>query len=132
MHERFAFRFDPAYRRAAAVFGVKPDSAYVDVVDGSDRPETFEARYGPWVVRTPIANVVGAIPTGPYSTAKTIGPAHVSLVDGGLTFASNGDRGLCIHFRNSVPGIAPISIVRHPSLTVTVDDVEGLARALAV
>jgi hypothetical protein len=30
-----------------------------------------------------------------------------------------------------VPGVAPMSIVRHQALTVTVDDVEGLARSLA-
>jgi hypothetical protein len=81
-------------------------------------------------VKTPVANVVGVTPTGPYSALKTMGPAHVSLVDRGLTFASNRRQGLCIRFRRAVPGLAPTALVRHPALTVTVDDVDGLARAL--
>jgi hypothetical protein len=82
-------------------------------------------------VSTPVANVLSTTPTGPYATVKTIGPAHVSLRDFGLTFATNRERGLCIRFRRSVPGLAPTGWLRHPALTVTVDDVEGLARALA-
>ena len=49
----------------------------------------------------------------------------------GLTFATNGSQGLCIRFRRSVPGVAPTGLLRRPALTVTVDDVKGLARALS-
>jgi hypothetical protein len=124
---RFEFRFDPVYRVAAMAFGVHPENAYVEVAPDDDR---FTARFGPWVVETELANVVATTATGPYGVLKTIGPAHVSLSDRGLTFATNHDRGLCIRFRSEVQGLAPTSLVRHPALTVTVDDVDGLARVL--
>jgi hypothetical protein len=89
------------------------------------------AHSGPWSVSTPVENVASTAVTGPYSTLKTIGPAHVSLADLGLTFATNGERGLCIRFRRSVPGLTPTGLVRHPALTVTVDDPETLAELLA-
>jgi hypothetical protein len=90
------------------------------------------ARFGPWLVSTPVANVLATHLTGPYATVKTIGPAHLSLVDLGLTFATNHERGLCIRFRNAVPGLAPTGLIRHPALTVTVDDPDGRARVLGV
>jgi hypothetical protein len=67
---------------------------------------------------------------GPYGLVKTAGPAHLSFADRGLTFASNGDRGVCIRFREPVPGISPTRQPLHPALTVTVADVEGLHRAV--
>jgi hypothetical protein len=129
--ERFEFTFDRAHRLAALPFGVGPSSAHVEVttVDGE---RVLTARFGPWCVTTPVANVAGTTVSGPYSLVKTAGPAHVSLKDFGLTFATNGSRGLCIRFRRSVPGIAPTGLVTHPALTVTVDDPEALERALTV
>lgn len=129
--QRFEFRFDPWYRIAAIPFGVAPGSARVEVTTTPDGERVLDARFGPWHVSTPVSNVAETTVTGPYSPLKTIGPAHVSLHDLGLTFASNGERGLCIRFRRSIPGLAPTSLLRHPGLTVTVDDVDGLARALA-
>jgi hypothetical protein len=129
---RFGFRFDSWYRLAALPCGVSPSTAHVDVRSGADGERILVARFGPWQVSTPVANVLSATPTGPYATVKTIGPAHVSLRDFGLTFATNRERGLCIRFRSAVPGIAPTSLLRHPALTVTVDDPDGLARVLAV
>ena len=58
---------------------------------------------------------------------KTAGPARLGITDRGLTFASNGDRGVCINFHSPVPGIGRI---RHPELTVTVLDVDALLNAL--
>ncbi|HEU5309544.1 MAG TPA: DUF2795 domain-containing protein [Acidimicrobiia bacterium] len=127
---RFPFRFDPWYRLAALPFAVAPASAHVDVTTTADGGRVLSARFGPWCVTTPVDNVADTAVTGPYSLLKTAGPAHVSLIDFGLTFATNGARGLCIRFRRSVPGVAPTGRLRHPALTVTVDDVEGLARAL--
>ena len=51
-------------------------------------------------------------------------------LDRGLTFATNGDRGVCIKFHRSVRGIAPLGLLRHPALTVTVEDVDGLVARL--
>ncbi|HET7312213.1 MAG TPA: hypothetical protein VFJ17_12910 [Mycobacteriales bacterium] len=122
----FRFRFDPAYRAAALLFGVMPATASV-VVEGDE----LRARFGPWRVRTPLSNIAGTEVSGPYSFVKTAGPAHLSFTDRGVTFATNGERGLCIRFREPVRALDPTGRLRHPGLTVTVDDVEGLAAALA-
>jgi hypothetical protein len=123
--QRFTFRFALAYRRAAIVFGVRPDTTWVDV-----DADALHARFGPWQLRTPVTNISAVEITGPYAFLKTAGPARLSISDRGLTFASNGDRGVLISFRQPVPGIEPTGKLRHPELTVTVADVEGLASAL--
>ncbi len=128
--EHFGFRFDPWYRLAALAFGVMPSTASVTLHQSSAGERELVVRFGPWSLRTPVDNVVVTTVTGPYATIKTIGPPHVSLADLGLSFATNRDRGLCIRFRDPVPGLAPISLVRHPAVTVTVDDVDRLADAL--
>ena len=63
-------------------------------------------------------------------SSRPPGPAHLGLTDRGLTFASNGDRGVLISFHQPVGGIEPTGTLRHPALTVTVADVEGLASLL--
>jgi hypothetical protein len=93
--------------------------------------ETFEARYGPWRVRTPRSNVTGAVVTGPYARWKTAGPARFAVTDRGLTFASNRHRGVRVEFADPVPGLEPTGLLRHPELTVTVADAEGLAALLS-
>jgi hypothetical protein len=82
-------------------------------------------------VRTPVANVAGTELTGPYRRVTTIGPAHLSLSDRGLTFATNPDAGVCLRFREPAAGIDPWGRIRHPGLTVTVADPAGLAALLA-
>jgi len=82
-------------------------------------------------VTTPLANVTGAEVTGPYALLKTAGPARLAITDGGLTFATNGDRGVRIDFRTPVPGLDPLRLIRHPELTVTVEDCDRLAALLA-
>jgi hypothetical protein len=121
----FPFRFTSRYRAAGALFGVSPVRAGVTV--GAGR---LEARFGPWCLVTDLANVAGTEESGPYAWLKTIGPAHLSMADRGLTFASNPDHGLCIRFHEPVAGIEPTGRLRHPALTVTVSDVAGLARAI--
>ena len=123
--QRFTFRFAPAYRRASLVFGVRPDRAWVDV-----DADTLHARFGPWQARTALANISAVEITGPYAFLKTAGPAHLGLTDRGLTFASNGHRGVLISFHRPIAGIEPTGTLRHPALTVTVADVEGLASVL--
>ncbi len=125
MTTTFPFRFSPAYRVTAAVFGVRPASSRVEITDG-----TLTARFGPWTLQTDIANIKSCSVTGNYGRLKTMGPAHLSLVDKGLTFASNRDRGLCIQFKEPVPGIDPLHRIQHPGLTVTVTDVTGLRDSL--
>lgn len=124
MSRRFVFRFDPRLRRLGRLFGIKPETAFVDI-DGH-----LVARFGPWQVATTVDNVAGASITGPYRTAKVAGPAHLSLADRGLTFGTNAEGGVCLRFRRPVRGIDPLGLVRHPALTVTVEDCEGLLRAV--
>ena len=121
----FRFRFDPTYRRLAAPFGIRPANSVVVVTE-----HLLDARFGPWRLRSPIENVAGVERTGPFQLVKTAGPARLSFADRGLTFATNGDAGLCIRFEEPVHGIDPFRMLRHPGLTVTVEDIDGLARAL--
>ena len=121
----FEFRFQRAFRLAALPFGVRPENSLVCVAD-----DEFIAAFGPWRVRTPLSNVAGATATGDYWWPRVIGPAHLSLSDGGLTFASNPDAGVCIQFHEPIRGIEPLGLLRHGSLTVTVADVPGLVELL--
>jgi len=102
-------------------FGVRPSTARVTVSETS-----FRVRFGPWRLETSMANVTGAELTGPYSILKTGGPPHVSFADRGISFATNGDRGVCVSFATPVQGIGPIGSLRHPAATVTVEECEAL------
>lgn len=122
----YDFRFTPAYAAAGLPFGITPRTAFVEL-DGAD----LLVRFGLWRVRTPRGNVAGTSRTGPYSFVRTAGPAHLSFADRGMTCATNGDVGLCIMFREPVRGLDPTgALLRHPGLTVTVTDLDGLAAAL--
>jgi len=123
--ERFDFSFAPEYRVTARVFGIRPATAWVDV-----STERLEARFGPWRVSTPISNVVRAAVTGPYAFLKTAGPARLAITDRGLTFATNGVRGVLITFARPVKALDPTGLVRHPELTVTVRETERLVDLL--
>ena len=125
MATTFRFLFDPRYRVAALPFGVMPATTSVVVGDSE-----LQARFGPWRVRTPLSNIAGTEITGPYSFVKTAGPAHLSFTDHGVTFATNGERGLCIRFHEPVRALDPTGRLLHPGATVTVEDVDGLAVAL--
>jgi hypothetical protein len=121
----FEFRFADAYRLPALLFGVTPATTGVVVDDGELR-----IRFGPWSVRTTVDNVAGSEVTGPYGFVKTVGPAHLSFADRGLTLATNGDQGLCIRFVEPVAGIDPWGRLRHPGVTVTVEHPHDLAIAV--
>jgi hypothetical protein len=123
--QTFPFRFTTPYRLAGLPFGITPATATVHVRDSE-----LAVRFGPWRVRTALANVTSTAVTGPFTFLKTAGPAHLSLADRGLTMATNSARGLCITFREPIPGIEPIGILHHPAITVTVADCQGLAAAL--
>ncbi|MGH3533403.1 MAG: hypothetical protein ACRDQG_01635 [Pseudonocardiaceae bacterium] len=44
--------------------------------------------------------------------------------------ATHDARGLGITFRKPVPGIEPTGLLRHPAITLTVADCQGLAAVL--
>ena len=124
--EEFRFRFDSRYALVARLFGITDRRAVVRVTD-----QHFTARFGPWLARTPLANVRASSVTGPYHFVKTAGPAHLSFADHGLTFATNGDCGVCLEFTEPITGLDPWGVLHHPNLTVTVADIGRLTELLA-
>ena len=123
--ERFEFSFAATYQSLARVFGITPANSWVEVSS-----ERFRARYGPFRFSTPLQNITDVSITGPYALLKTAGPARLGITDAGLTFASNGDRGVLLKFARPVSGRGPLKLLRHPELTVTVADSERLAALL--
>ena len=79
---------------------------------------------------SPRADVDDVTETGGYWLPKVAGPPHLSLADRGVTFATNRQQGLCITLTRPHKGIDPIGLFKHPGVTVTVDDLDGLAHAL--
>lgn len=122
----FGFWFSRSYAAAGLAFGITPTTTGVVV-----STERLEVRFGPWRLSTPRSNVASTQIGGPYSFVRTAGPAHLSLSDHGVTFATNGNRGLCVVFHEPVWAINPFGPPSHPTLTVTVDQPERLADALA-
>jgi hypothetical protein len=122
----FPFSFETRLAPLAAAFGVTPRTAQV-VLD----EHRLVIRFGLWRLETLRANVAGTEVTGPYRFLKVAGPAHLSLADRGVTFATSTERGLCIRFLEPVSALLPTGRLAHPAATVTVTDVEALAEALA-
>ena len=123
MTRRFPFAFEPSHRTAARPFGIHPENAWVEVTDSA-----LDARYGRWRLHTPLANIERVALTGPYRYVKTAGPPRLGITDAGLTFGSNHRRGVLITFRSRVRATG---VIRHPELTVTVEDPEALAELLS-
>lgn len=120
MATRYPFAFDPRFARKLRLLGVRPDRAYVQIAD-----QRLEARFGPWRVVTPLANIDEVRITGPHRPLRAIGP-RFSPSTRSLTFGSNVERTVRIAFHRPVPGMEPLGIVKHPSLSVSVADPEKL------
>jgi hypothetical protein len=123
--ERFEFAFARAYRIASRPFGIKPSNTWLEVGE-----QSLDVRFGHWRLSTPLENVTDAKVTGPYAFWKTVGPARLAVTDRGLTFATNGERGVLISFGTPVRGLDPLGAIRHPELTVTVAETWRLAELL--
>ncbi|WP_353951696.1 hypothetical protein V6K52_19045 [Knoellia sp. S7-12] len=122
---RFEFAFAPAYRLPGLLFGIRPGTAHVTVTD-----DELQVRFGLWSLVTPRANIATTEISRDFSWLKTAGPPHLSFADRGVTFATNGERALCVRFLEPVAGIDPTRTIRHPGATLTVADPESLQRAL--
>lgn len=122
---RHDFAFTAAYRAVAVPFLVSPRTSWIDVSDGALR-----VRFGPWRAETLVRNISSVQKTGGYSFVKTAGPAHLSLADKGVTFATNGRRGVCLQFADRVRVDAPVGHLSCPGLTVTPEDPDGFVRDL--
>lgn len=120
----FAFDFDPRFRGLLRLLGVRPANSLVTVDD-----TTFDARFGPWRLTTPVENLADVQVTRDYQWFKAIGPRG-SAADRGCTFGTNSRAGVCVCFHEPVPALLPVDVLRHPGLTVTVADVDGLVAAV--
>lgn len=122
--ERFDLRPARPWRWLLRPIGVRPGSAQVELTqDGR-----FVAVFGRMRVETPIDNIAGYLLTGPYRWWRAIGPRG-SGADRGFTFGTSTHGGVCVCFRDWVETWY-VRGRRMESLTVTVDDLEGLAAAL--
>lgn len=122
---RFEFAFTRPYLLAGLPFGVTPRTAWVEVDDLAMR-----VRFGPWSLRTTLRNIDSLEESADFAFLKTAGPPHLSFADRGISFATNGDRALCLQLTQPVPGIDPAGLIKHPGVTLTVADVDGLRGAL--
>lgn len=122
MH-RFPFRFDSRFRVPLALVGVTPSTAEVTVDDHLD------VRFGPWRLRTPVDNVADAHHDGPHKAYRAVGP-RLSLADHGVTFGTSPVATTCVHLVEPVPGLAPLGLLRHPTVSLSVVDTAGLADLL--
>ncbi|MGI9578729.1 MAG: hypothetical protein ACR2OH_11050 [Microthrixaceae bacterium] len=121
----FDFDFEERYRARLGLIGVTPQNSRLEVGDGMLR-----CRFGRWSLDTPLDNITCATETGPYKAYRAIG-ARGSFADRGVTFGTTTRGGLCVEFREPVPGLLPSRGLRHPGATFTVADAPGLHALLA-
>ncbi|MEP6624702.1 MAG: hypothetical protein ABJC79_09680 [Acidimicrobiia bacterium] len=122
--DQFHFSFDARFRHLLAALDVRPANSRVTI-----GVSTLMIQFGPWRVDTPITNVREVCETGPYRWYRAIGP-RLSLADRGLTFGSSTAGGVCVLLHEPVPGIVPFATIRHPGITLTVDDPPRFATVL--
>jgi hypothetical protein len=121
--QRFGYAIDKRYLPVLVPFLLRPSKDGVTLTDDGSLIATF----GFFKIRTPLSNVTGAHVTRGYRWWTAPG-VRMSGVDDGLTFGTNHDAGVCIHFATKVP--SPLRRRGHSALTVTVADLEGLTAAL--
>jgi hypothetical protein len=119
----YRYSFDRRLIVFWAPFGVRPTKDAVTLTDDGQLVATF----GFLKLATPLENVSEAHITRNYRWWTAAG-ARGSMKDDGLTFGTNADAGVCIHFRAKVP--SRLRRTGHSALTVTVEDLDGLTNAL--
>lgn len=120
----YRYAFDKRLVAFWGVFGVCPAKDGVTITDDG----RVRATFGLLKLETQLDNVDGAHITRNYRWWTAAG-ARLSFKDDGLTFGTNANAGVCIHFRDKVP--SPLRRSGHSALTVTVDDLQGLTEALS-
>lgn len=118
----FPYAVDYRFAPVLLPLGVRPWKDGVTVDD-----DRLVATFGLFKLATAKANVDGAHITRHYRWWTAVG-VRASFSDDGLTFGTNRDAGVCIHFAEKVP--SPIRRSGHSALTVTVADLDGLVEAL--
>ena len=124
MSQLFTYAVDKRFALMWAPFGVRPRRDGVSFTDDG----VFVATFGFLRLETRLSNVDGAHITRGYRWWTAIG-ARRSFVDDGLTFGTNANAGVCVHFRDKVPSI--LNRGGHSALTVTVSDLDGLVAAVS-
>ncbi|HWD51413.1 MAG TPA: hypothetical protein VG412_03365 [Acidimicrobiales bacterium] len=123
MAQHFGYAIDKRYLAVLLPFGLRPAKDGVTLDDDGSMVATF----GFFKLATPVSNITGAHITRNYRWWTSFG-VRGSMVDDGLSFGTNHDGGVCIHFDQKVP--SPLRRKGHSALTVTVADLEGLTTAL--
>jgi hypothetical protein len=121
--QHFGYAIDKRYLPVLVPFLLRPSKDGVTLTDDGSLIATF----GFFKIRTPLSNVTGAHVTRGYRWWTAPG-VRMSGVDDGLSFGTNHDAGVCIHFATKVP--SALRRRGHSALTVTVADLEGLTAAL--
>ncbi len=123
MTEHFGYAIDKRYLPVLLPFLLRPAKDGV-TLEGEG---SLTATFGLFKITTPLSNITGAHITRNYRWWTAFG-VRLSRNDDGLTFGTNHDGGVCIHFEERVP--SPLRRSGHSALTVTVADLEGLTKAL--
>jgi hypothetical protein len=121
--EHFGYAIDKRYLPVLLPFLLRPARDGVTLTEEG----SFVATFGFFKIATRLSNITGAHITQNYRWWTAVG-VRMSRVDDGLTFGTNHDGGVCIHFAERVP--SPLRRRGHSALTVTVADLEGLTTAL--
>jgi hypothetical protein len=124
MDLRFKYAVDRRFLPVLVPFGFRSSKDGVTITGEGD----FKATFGVLALRTRIDNINGSHITRDYRWWTAIG-ARRSFVDDGLTFGTNRNAGVCIHFRERVP--STLRRKGHSALTVTVEDLDGLVEVLS-
>jgi hypothetical protein len=121
--EHYGYAIDKRYLPVLVPMLLRPAKDGVTLTDQAALVATF----GLVKIETPLSNVTGAHITRHYRWWTAVG-IRMSRMDDGLTFGTNHDAGVCIHFAEKVQ--SPLRRKGHSALTVTVTDLEGLTTAL--
>ena len=119
---RFPIMVGRRSRSVLLLFGVRPGNAYVDLGD-----EELDAHFGFFRIRTPTSNLASWRIEGPWLWITAIG-VRMSIRHRDVTFGGTNRGGVRIDFREPVRGLGRLRI---PAVYLTVEDLEGLADALA-
>lgn len=122
-----AFRYDRRFSPLLRLWGVDVARASVVVDDGE-----LAVLFGPWGLRTSLGNIESAEQSGPFKWFRSVG-IRLSLADKGITFGTAADRGVCMVLRSpaSVTFRGRPLKLRHPNVTVTVEDPHALVAAVS-
>jgi hypothetical protein len=120
---KFGYAIDKRYFPVLLPFLLRPKKDGVIVTDEG----TLVATFGLIKIATSLTNITGAHITRNYRWWTAFG-VRMSRADDGLTFGTNRNGGVCIHFAEKVP--SALRRRGHSALTVTVADLNGLTRVL--